>query len=199
MGGAAAVARAHREAADEAGACFVLAGAIDGMTDELVIAEEAAAAEAEAAEEPGAAAGGVGAEEEDGGGGEGWTLQPVLVEVKHRVGSIKTPPPFYDVLQATTYCLMLGVEAADLVQCLRASSSESTIHVTRIPLHGPPLHHGPAWWSHVLPRLYAFARAVHAFRGSSALRYAYLLGGDEARDALLARHLPHLPFRLRTE
>ena len=97
--------------------------------------------------------------------------------------------------QATTYCLMLGVEAADLVQCLRASSSESTIHVTRIPLHGPPLHHGPAWWSHVLPRLYAFARAVHAFRGSSALRYAYLLGGDEARDALLARHLPHLPFR----
>ena len=128
------------------------------------------------------------------GDDDNWCLKPLLVEVKHRVGRLQVPPPFYDQLQACTYCLMLGVDAADLVQCVRSSRSESQIHVTRIRLDEAPLFHGQAWRTHVLPRLYAFADAVHKFRADRRLRHAYMLGDDETRDALLADALPHISW-----
>ena len=43
-------------------------------------------------------------------------IRPLIVEVKNRVRRVSTPPPFYDVVQAVTYCRMVGCDAADLVQ-----------------------------------------------------------------------------------
>lgn len=165
----AALARVQAEAEEDSRSSFCLAGAIDGMTDEEV---------------PSAAAG--------DGLENAWELQEVVVEVKNRVHSLQDPPPFYDQVQLATYCLMLGVPAGELVQCVRGKSA-SRVLVTRVGLDDVPLRHGDAWRTHVLPRLYAFAEAVHMWRRASELRYAYLLGDEETRRALVAQALPHLP------
>ena len=54
---------------------FYLCGAVDGITDELVPPSD-------------------GANDDDG-----WSVRRVVVEIKQRVGSIKSPPPFYDEVQ----------------------------------------------------------------------------------------------------
>jgi hypothetical protein len=173
------------------GSClFYLAGAVDGVTDELVPPPQPGAQAAEAAHGApplGAAA----APQPDD---EGWRVRRVVVEVKHRVGSLKAPPPLYDEIQLVTYCLMLGVTDGDLVQCVRhhGAAAGQTILVTRVSLHAPPMCHGANWHVHLLPRLYAFARLVLRARRCRALRYAYVLGGPAKRRRILADALPHL-------
>lgn len=75
----------HDEDEDHS-AYFYLCGAVDGVTDELV---------------PPPAPSSHGAV---GDKDEGWFVQRVVVEVKHRVSSIKNPPPFYDELQLGESC-----------------------------------------------------------------------------------------------
>lgn len=85
---------------------------------------------------------------------------------------------------------MLGVEAGHLVQCLR-SAAGIRITISRVALREAGIDHAAAWRDHVLPRLYAFAKAVQHFRTNVALRYAYLLR-PERRTALILEHCPHL-------
>mmetsp|Transcript_27063 Transcript_27063/g.81954 ORF Transcript_27063/g.81954 Transcript_27063/m.81954 type:complete len:159 (+) Transcript_27063:2309-2785(+) len=110
-------------------------------------------------------------------------IRPLIVEVKNRVRRVSTPPPFYDVVQAVTYCRMVGCDAADLVQALN-----DKIHISRIELDGPPMWHGAAWDNHVLPRLRAFATAVQKFRADTKLRASYLCGDERWRAKLLRDH-----------
>ena len=86
------------------------------------------------------------------------------------------------------YMLMLGLEAGDLVQCLRTAAG-TQMHVSRVSLDAAPLCHRESWHAHVLPRLYGFAEAVLRFRSCAALRYSYLLQ-PERRAELLRRECP---------
>ena len=61
-------------------------------------------------------------------------MQPVVVEVKHRIRGFMLPPPLYDQSQPVVYCLMLEAHAGDLVQCVR-SAAGAAIHVSRVDLH----------------------------------------------------------------
>ena len=164
--------RGEEEADDTADmqCLFYLCGAVDGITDELVPPSD-------------------GANDEDG-----WSVRRVVVEIKQRVGSIKSPPPFYDEVQLATYCLMLNHEEGDLVQCLREEGGDgvSNILITRLSLTAEPTRHGANWKEHVLPRLYAFARAVHNLRVCRKSRYRYLLSRPQQRRRLLAEAMPHL-------
>lgn len=138
---------------------FYLIGAVDGIADEFIPVDSH----------------GVQFDE--------WTIRPLIVEVKNRVRRVSTPPPFYDVVQAVTYCRMVGCDAADLVQALN-----DKIHISRIELDGPPMWHGAAWDNHVLPRLRAFATAVQKFRADTKLRASYLCGDERWRAKLLRDH-----------
>lgn len=145
---------------------MVLAGAVDGVSDEFV--PPASASEDE----------------------EGWFVRRVVVEIKNRVSSIKVPPPFYDEIQLVTYCLMLGATDGDLVQCVRSVAHGCQIHIARVNLLAAPLRHADSWHLHIKPRLYAFARFVRAMRASTAMRFAWLLGSVHERRALVKAHLP---------
>ena len=166
------------ESEERAGGCgaFYLAGAVDGVCSELVpppLTDTAAT------------------DRREGEDNEGWSVRRVVVEVKNRVGSIKTPPPFYEEVQLTTYCLMLDCEEGDLVQCLRQRTGEH-IHVSRLSVHAEPTRHAQSWHTHVRPRLHTFAAFVHRMRHSRVLRYRYLLGGPAQRRSILVEGLPHL-------
>lgn len=187
---ATAAARASAEAAEEEQSSFYLAGAVDGMTDEEVPMPTGTIS---SASPPSLAVGKPRSPASSPAGSDAWSLQEIVVEVKNRVAAISDPPPFYDQLQLVTYCLMLGCAAGDLVQCLRARSG-SRIHITRVGLHDAPMRHGEAWHAHVLPKLFAFANAVHAWRRTPSLRYAYLLASDPgAKRAKIVQALAHLP------
>ena len=147
---------------------FYVCGAVDGVTDAVVAAEPEA------------------------GDDDDWRLQRIVVEVKHRVGSVKVPPPLYDQLQTVVYMQMMEAEAADLVQCVRSAGGGVRVHVSRLELHAPPMAHAAYWRSHVVPRLYAFANTVHQFRRDAAARYAYLVAPPPQRTAMLLAELPHL-------
>ena len=45
-----------------------------------------------------------------------WVPVKVVVEVKNRIGAIAASPPLYDIIQLSTYMLMLGCECGDLVE-----------------------------------------------------------------------------------
>ena len=156
----------HDGCSVQRGCHFYLCGAVDGISDEAVPPQ-------------------------DGEPEDAWRMRDVVLEVKNRVNGIKTPPPFYDLVQLTTYCLMLGMEVGNLVQCARAKQG-STIHITRIEMSEEPMRHADNWHAHVLPALYAFADAVHRMRASTRLRHTYLVGGIEQRRRALAREVPHL-------
>ena len=124
----------------------------------------------------------------------GEVIRPALVDRKGWAIFLGTPRgrnAFYDLVQLTTYCLMLGMEVGNLVQCARAKQG-STIHITRIEMSEEPMRHADNWHAHVLPALYAFADAVHRMRASTRLRHTYLVGGIEQRRRALAREVPHL-------
>ncbi|KAK3252564.1 hypothetical protein CYMTET_38141 [Cymbomonas tetramitiformis] len=63
---------------------------------------------------------------------EVWSMQQVIVEVKHRMGSrsTMTAPPLYDQIQLVVYMNMYGVDEGDLVQCYRDAQ----------PTHHAPTH-----------------------------------------------------------
>jgi len=63
--------------------------------------------------------------------------EPLIVEVKHRMGSIKDPPETYDRVQLCSYCRALGCSRGDLVQCLR-EGGRPRLHITRFAQIGPP-------------------------------------------------------------
>lgn len=50
---------------------------------------------------------------------EEWELREVIVECKHRMKRAYSTPPLYDQIQATAYCLMYGVNDADIIQVVR--------------------------------------------------------------------------------
>jgi hypothetical protein len=80
---------------------FSILGSVDGIREELA---------------PNNATGAEFAGNDDD---ESWVLRKVIVECKHRMHRIQHTPPLYEQIQTTTYCLMYGVEDADIVQVLR--------------------------------------------------------------------------------
>ena len=54
-----------------------------------------------------------------------WELRQVLVELKHRIHTLKSPPPLYDQIQTMIYCFMYELEHADIVQVLRTKKKNT--------------------------------------------------------------------------
>jgi len=133
------------------------------------------------------------------GGATVHPLETVVVEVKHRIGSIKTPPNLYDIVQLCSYCRVYGLNHGHLVQCLREEcpgeplgASVGRLHVTRLDFsEGSPDRKG--WDEHVLPALYGLAAAVYAARADEAVRLRLLAAaGPEERADLVGNLCPHL-------
>ena len=93
---------------------FCILGSIDGIRDELCYVPPATEVSAADSASGGAEADGHDAEDES------WMLKPIVVECKHRMRKLYNPPPLYDQIQSTVYCLMRGTDEADLVQVLRS-------------------------------------------------------------------------------
>jgi hypothetical protein len=126
-------------------------------------------------------------------------LETVVVEVKHRMGTIKDPPNIYDIVQACSYCRVFGLKRGHLVQCLReiTGQPETTSSVGR--LHVSPLDFSAGsgdrrgWDEAVLPSLYKVAAAVYAARGDEWLRLRLLTApSPEERRNIVAEICPHL-------
>ena len=112
-------------------------------------------------------------------------------------------------IQLVIYCLMLGCDAGDLVQCVR-DAPDAPITISRVELGaerdaaehggggggggsgGGRMGHARAWREFVAPRLYAAARAVLALRADDALRWRWLLSTVDERLAIAAELCPHL-------
>ena len=93
---------------------FCILGSIDGIRDELCYAPPAGEVSAASSASGSAEASGHDDEKEI------WMLKPIVVECKHRMRKLYNPPPLYDQIQSTVYCLMRGTDEADLVQVLRS-------------------------------------------------------------------------------
>ena len=93
---------------------FCILGSIDGIRDELCYAPPVTKVSAASSASSSAEANGH--DDED----ESWMLKPIVVECKHRMRKLYNPPPLYDQIQSTVYCLMRGADEADLVQVLRS-------------------------------------------------------------------------------
>eukprot|EP01031_Cornospumella_fuschlensis_P024400 gene24400-29496_t len=124
----------------------------------------------------------------------------VVVEVKNRVRGFSTPPPLYEMIQVVSYMIMLGAEYADLVQAMLVtptadSSSESdqssSIQIHRICLHDPLYNHHYTYTHTILPRLLCFKEAICKMRQEVGLRYAYLMGEREEREAIVKDLCPY--------
>jgi hypothetical protein len=50
------------------------------------------------------------------------TMQPIVVECKHRMKSLRSTIPMYEQIQAVAYCLMYNVSHAEILQVLRTST-----------------------------------------------------------------------------
>uniref|UniRef100_A0A7S4RY27 Uncharacterized protein n=1 Tax=Alexandrium monilatum TaxID=311494 RepID=A0A7S4RY27_9DINO len=137
--------------------------------------------------------------EHPGGVGSGHATETLVVEVKHRIGSIKTPPNLYDIVQLCSYCRVYGLSHGHLVQCLREESATQPfgtpvgkLHITKLDFsEGSPDRKG--WDHHVLPALYAVAAAVYAARSDEMTRLRLLVAATpEERTALVGSLCPHL-------
>lgn len=149
----------------------------------------------------------------DNDGKDEWLLRPIVVECKHRMRKIIDPPPIYDQIQASVYCLMYGAYAADLIQILRTESSkkvkedagprgkvptpvvrrgtapvETKISVTRINLNDPITEHRENFYSCILPRLWSFSDAAYAIGSNDEKRYRLLhaLSEEDKESQILA-------------
>ena len=129
----------------------------------------------------------------------GCDSETLIVEVKHRMGCIKDPPNLYDVIQLCTYCRALGCTRGDLVQCLRVGGANSTnecvdevLHIKRIDFsEGSPDRQG--WDMHVLPGLYAVARAVYSARADLWFRLRLSRASTPGERAkIIGEICPHL-------
>lgn len=125
-------------------------------------------------------------------------LETVVVEVKHRMGSIKDPPNIYDIVQLGSYCRFFGLARGHLVQCLRegigpwATSPVGRLDVTEL-LYDEGAEHRRGWDDHILPGLYKAAAAVYAARSCRDTRLRLLAAEDPGKRAQLVGELcPHL-------
>ena len=57
---------------------------------------------------------------------DSWNIRSIIVECKHRMRRLHSPPPLYEQIQASIYCLMYGVDDADIVQVLRQDNKTTT-------------------------------------------------------------------------
>jgi len=122
---------------------------------------------------------------------EKWKLRSLVVEVKHRMNRLSSPPPFYDEIQAIVYSLMYQVEVCEIVQVLRTkharkrkreteSNSEdkkggnTTFSVHRVYLNDAIMKHRENFFNLLLPRLYSIVEAVYAIREDDTKRYRLL-------------------------
>jgi len=119
---------------------------------------------------------------------ERWSLRPIVVECKHRMTKARIPPPLYDQIQTCIYCLMYGVEQADLIQVVRRQSPKKSkgngnqldeqqmeITISRICLHDPIYNHQYHWNATLLPRIASFVDAVYSIRRDDGKRYRLLM------------------------
>ena len=90
---------------------FSILGSFDGIRDELFYVP------------PAASSGDTSSDCQDSDQ-ESWALRPIVVECKHRMRKLYNPPPLYDQIQSTVYCLMHGTDEADLVQVLRSEKKK---------------------------------------------------------------------------
>jgi len=126
-------------------------------------------------------------------------LETLVVEVKHRIASIKSPPNLYDVVQLCCYCRVYGLQRGQLVQCLREETpgvpggrTVGKLHVTTLDFsEGSSDRKG--WDQHVLPSLYRVAEAVYATRADDGARLRLLAATTpEERRAVVGSLCPHL-------
>ncbi|GAX14715.1 hypothetical protein FisN_11Hh256 [Fistulifera solaris] len=85
---------------------FYILGSVDGIRDELTSSFEVD----------------VTADVNDD---DSWSIRSIIVECKHRMRRLHSPPPLYEQIQASIYCLMYGVNDADIVQVLRQDSKSN--------------------------------------------------------------------------
>ena len=90
---------------------FSLRGAVDGIRDELITSSVATTGKEQPADET--------RNEVEDGDEDNWSFRQVVVECKHRMHRVQPTPPLYEMIQATTYCLMYQTEVAELLQVLR--------------------------------------------------------------------------------
>ena len=128
---------------------------------------------------------------------ESQTTETLVVEVKHRMASIKDPPDIYDVVQLCSYCRAFGLTRGQLVQCLRKatdfdSAGQPHVHVTSFDFsEGSQDRRG--WDQHVLPALYEWAGAVYRARDDESTRLQLLASSPTDRAMLVCNQLcPHL-------
>ena len=93
---------------------FVIRGAVDGIREELHISpsQEVSPANGDDNADHGST-------HEDEFGDEDWSIQRIVVELKHRMNRIYHSPPLYEQIQAVVYCLMYKTTATDIVQVMR--------------------------------------------------------------------------------
>jgi hypothetical protein len=91
---------AIEEAEDNVIPYFYILGSVDGIRDELTSSFENEVAA-------------------DVNDDDSWNIRSIIVECKHRMRRLHSPPPLYEQIQASLYCLMYGVNDADIVQVLR--------------------------------------------------------------------------------
>jgi len=122
-------------------------------------------------------------------------MRTLVVEVKHRMKTIKHPPNIYDVVQLCSYCRVFGLSCGHLVQCLREESAGGPVgrlHVSSLDF-SPGSRDRQGWDEHVLPALYKLSAAVYATRADEGARLQLLAAqSQEERAALVEGICSHL-------
>ncbi|CAB9516163.1 expressed unknown protein [Seminavis robusta] len=90
---------------------FVIRGSVDGRRDELTPAPPRSSTDMQV---------------EDEFDNDSWVMTPVIVELKHRMNRLFHFPPLYEQIQAVSYCLMYGVNDADVVQVMCEEERQDT-------------------------------------------------------------------------
>lgn len=121
-------------------------------------------------------------------------VRNIVVEVKHRMmKSPSTLPPLYDQIQCVAYCLMLGTECCDLVQCARHgnNNADQDIGVTRVELNDT-YQHRKHFFQVIAPRLYKVSSFVQELRKNEKLRQSFVSSEDLEKWKMLEKHLGFL-------
>ena len=139
-------------------------------------------------------------------------LEPRIVECKHRVERFRTPPPLYEQIQVTTYCLLFEIPRGEIVQVLRRPEATKAagdpckasmpsrhtsvpqsplFHVSPVDLSDPIAQHEANFRNFVLPRLRSCIDAVLCIRETVEMRYRLLLSTAEGEDGMDGWKLLH--------
>jgi len=98
---------------------FCILGSIDGIRDELYCIPKASDGSSTRVQSSSSSPTASSSTDETSSDDTTWELRPIIVECKHRMKRVSHPPPLYDQIQSSVYCLMRGTAGADLVQVLR--------------------------------------------------------------------------------